>query len=80
MPLTTYLSQSLICAFLFYGWGIGLMGQVGSAACVPITIGIFAVQIAISRAWMKRYRLGPMEWVWRFLSYAQRPKMRRMEA
>jgi uncharacterized protein len=78
MPLTTYLSQSLICAFLFYGWGIGLMGHVGSAACVPITIAVFAVQIAISRAWMKRYRLGPTEWVWRSLSYAQRPKMRRM--
>ena len=79
MALTNYLSQSLICTFLFYGWGLGLIGRVGVALCVPLTLAIFTVQILVSRAWLRRFRFGPVEWVWRSLTYGKRQPMRRPE-
>jgi uncharacterized protein len=77
MALTNYLSQSLICTFIFYGWGLGLVGKVGTAVVIPLTLAIFVVQIVISGAWLKRFRFGPVEWAWRSLSYGQRQSMRR---
>lgn len=71
MPLTTYLGQSLICTFIFFGWGLGLIGRVGTALCVPLTLAIFAGQVAFAHVWLRRFRFGPMEWVWRSLTYAR---------
>jgi uncharacterized protein len=79
MPLTTYLTQSLASTFVFYGWGLGLLGKVGTARCIPLTLAIFAVQVLISHQWLRRYRFGPMEWVWRSLTYGRLPPMRRAE-
>lgn len=73
MPLTTYLSQSVICTFLFYGWGLGLAG-LGPWSGV-LVLGVFALQIAASTLWLRYFRLGPMEWVWRTLVYRQRQPM-----
>jgi uncharacterized protein len=78
MALTTYLSQSLISTAIFYGWGLGLIGKAGPAICIPITLGIFALQIQLSRWWLARYRFGPMEWVWRTLTYLKLQPMRRL--
>lgn len=80
MALTNYLSQSLICTFVFYGWGLGLSGRVGTALTVPLTLAIFVVQVLWSRAWLKRFRFGPVEWTWRSLAYGERQPMRRVEA
>jgi uncharacterized protein len=80
MALTNYLSQSLICTSLFYGWGLGLLGRVGPALCIPLTLAIFAGQILVSRSWLRRFRFGPMEWLWRSLTYGQAQPMRRAEA
>ena len=78
MALTNYLSQSLICTFLFYGWGLGLSGRVGTALTIPLTMAIFAAQLIWSPAWLKRFRFGPVEWVWRSLTYGERQPMRRL--
>jgi uncharacterized protein len=72
MPLTVYLSQSVIATFLFYGWGLGLSGSVGSAGCLGISTAIFALQIAACHLWLRRYRFGPVEWLWRALAYGHR--------
>ena len=80
MALTNYLSQSLISTFLFYGWGLGLSGRVGTALTIPLTLAIFAVQMLWSHAWLKRFRFGPVEWAWRSLAYGERQPMRRVEA
>jgi uncharacterized protein len=77
MPLTTYLSQSLICVTLFYGWGFGWAGHVGMAKCVGLCLAIFVVQIAVSHLWLRSFRFGPAEWVWRAIVYWKRPAMRR---
>lgn len=77
MPLTTYLSQSLVATFLFYGWGLGLSGQLGAAACLGIAVAIYALQVVGCRLWLARFRFGPVEWLWRTLVYGRAQPMRR---
>ena len=80
MALTNYLAQGLIYAFILFGVGpgLGLAGRIGSAAVVVICIAFFAFQTAFSHWWLARYRFGPMEWLWRTLTYGTRPPMRRV--
>ena len=68
MGLTTYLMQTLFGIFVFYGVGLGLLGKVGSAACVGIGIISFIAQLFISQWWMNRHTMGPVEWLWRSLT------------
>lgn len=75
MPLTTYLMQSLICTSLFYGWGLGWHTP-PPAACVGLGLAIFAVQIAIAHAWLRWFRFGPAEWLWRSIVYWRVQPMR----
>ena len=76
MPLTVYLSQTVIATFLFYGWGLGLSGKVGPAGCLGIATAIYTLQLVACRSWMRRYRFGPVEWLWRTLAYGRRQPMR----
>jgi uncharacterized protein len=76
MPLTTYLSQSLICTAIFYGWGLGRAFTLRSAACVGLALAIFALQVLVAQLWLRRFLFGPAEWLWRALVYLQRPPMR----
>jgi uncharacterized protein len=69
MALTNYLAQSLICTTLFYGYGLGWFGRVGPALGLLITVVIFALQIPLSMWWLRRFRFGPFEWLWRTLTY-----------
>jgi uncharacterized protein len=77
MALTSYLTQSIVLSAIFYGWGLGLFGRLGEAHAAAIGITIFVVQIAISAAWLRRYRFGPVEWLWRSFTYGARQPMRR---
>jgi len=69
MPLTTYVMQSIVGTFVFYGWGLGYTGEIGSAGCLAIAIAIFALQVVASHLWLRRFRFGPLEWLWRTLVY-----------
>jgi uncharacterized protein len=69
MALTNYLLQSVIGTTIFYGYGLGLYASWGPATDIPLALGIFACQVAISRWWLRRFRFGPAEWVWRSLTY-----------
>jgi uncharacterized protein len=80
MPLTTYFTQSLVCTFLFYGWGLGWGGKVGAAATVGIALVIFSVQVVIAQLWLRCFRLGPFEWLWRAAVYWKLPQMRNAPA
>lgn len=77
MAITNYLAQSVICTLIFYGYGLGLTGRMGAAAGVALTLAIYAVQVAWSRWWLRRFRFGPVEWLWRTLTYMRRQPMRR---
>jgi len=69
MGLTTYLGQTVFGILLFYGVGFGMLGKLGAAAAVGSAIAFYVLQILLARAWMTRFRLGPVEWLWRSLTY-----------
>ena len=69
MALTNYLLQSLICTTLFYGYGLGFYGKVGPSQGLGISVMIFGLQVVFSAAWLRRFRFGPVEWVWRTATY-----------
>ena len=75
--LTNYVMQSVLMVVLLYGIGFGLIGRVGNAACVAMSVAIFATQIAASAWWLRRFRFGPIEWLWRSLTYGRVQPMRR---
>ena len=77
MPLTNYLMQSIIACTLFQGWGFGLWGKVGPALGLLLAIAIFfLVQVPFSRWWLARFNFGPMEWLWRYVTYGRMPPIR----
>ncbi|PYE49188.1 DUF418 domain-containing protein [Paenibacillus barcinonensis] len=69
MSLTCYLLHSIIGTFLFLGYGFGLAEKVQPIHVVFISFGVYALLIVISTLWLKRYKSGPMEWIWRKLTY-----------
>lgn len=72
MAFTNYLMQSLIMTAIFYGGrGLGLYGTLGHAQLVPIVAGVWAFQIVFSHLWLRVFRYGPFEWVWRSLSHGK---------
>jgi len=73
MALTNYLMQSILLSFVFYG--LGLVGKLGSAAAVGVGLLLYAVQLLLSALWLRRYRFGPVEWLWRSLTYGRRQPM-----
>jgi uncharacterized protein len=77
MALTNYLMQSLICSLIFNGYGLGLVGKVAPTGAILLAVGIFGVQMVLSSWWLGRFRFGPMEWLWRLLTYGRWPTMSR---
>lgn len=71
MALSHYLSQSLVCVTLFYGIGFGLFGHVGYGAGTLMAMAVFLCLAMACRAWLRRHPQGPMEALWRRLSYGR---------
>lgn len=77
MALTNYLVQSAICAFVFLGYGLGLMGRVSPLVAAGMAFLIFALQLGASWLWMRRFAYGPAEWLLRAVTIAALPAWRR---
>ncbi|MFZ5823849.1 MAG: DUF418 domain-containing protein [Bacillota bacterium] len=77
MAFTNYLLQSVICTLIFYSYGLGLYGQVGPAAGLILSFLIYSLQLLLSRWWLARFRSGPLEWLWRSLTYRRLLPLRR---
>jgi len=69
--LTNYLAQSAICTALYNSWGCGLFGSVGPLAGLIPTVAIYAAQVSAGVAWLRRFKFGPAEWLWRVLTYGR---------
>jgi uncharacterized protein len=80
MALTNYLMQSVVCAFLFTGWGLCLFASVSPLAATGIAVAIFAVQLPLSAWWMRHHAYGPVEWFLRALTIGAVPPWRRARA
>jgi uncharacterized protein len=78
MGLTTYVMQAIIGTFIFYGYGLNLIGQFGNAVNLLIALGIFGIQIIFSKWWLHRFNYGIFEWIWRSATYLKwQPMMRK---
>jgi len=77
MALTNYLLQAMVMGLVLFGVGPGLAlaGKIGTVQVSGIVIGVYLLQVLFSRWWLGRYRYGPLEWVWRALTYQSRPAM-----
>ena len=71
MAMSNYLSQSIICTLIFYGYGLGVYGNLGPAITLILSLIIYRLQISLSDWWLDRYRFGPAEWLWRSLTYSK---------
>ena len=77
MALTNYLMQSLFGLLIFTGAGLGLIGKLSWSQVYLIVPPIWLFQLIISPWWLKHFYFGPVEWLWRYLTYLKLPKMRR---
>jgi uncharacterized protein len=69
LSLTVYLTQTLMFTTLFYGYGFGQAFRLGPAAVTGWAVAFFAVQVVACQRWSRRFRFGPVEWLWRSLTY-----------
>jgi uncharacterized protein len=69
MALTNYFMHSLICMFIFTGLGWGLFGKLQRYELLYVVFSIWMFQLIISPIWLKYFQFGPLEWLWRNLSY-----------
>jgi uncharacterized protein len=76
MALTNYLTHSIVCTLIFYGYGLGYFGKIGPAQGIGLTVLIYSLQIPFSNWWLGRFRFGPAEWLWRTLTYGKAQPMR----
>ena len=74
---TNYLGTSIIMTGLFYGWGLGLYGELGRAQLWLIVIAMWVLMLAWSKPWLDRFEYGPLEWLWRSLARGSAQPMRK---
>jgi len=77
LALTNYLLQSLIANILFMSWGFGLYGSVDAPVGVLIVVAVFLLQLFFSPLWLRYFQIGPVEWLWRLMTYGKRPPLLR---
>ncbi|TFG86773.1 MAG: DUF418 domain-containing protein [Chromatiales bacterium] len=69
MALTNYLAQSILCGLIFYGFGFGLYGRVTGYQLYGVVLLVWGLELLWSTWWLKHFRIGPFEWVWRSVTY-----------
>jgi uncharacterized protein len=79
MALSCYLTTSLICSTLFYGYGFGLFAKLQRYQLLYVVFAVWALLLIVCPIWLRHFRYGPMEWVWRSLTYWRRQPMRLRE-
>ena len=77
MALTNYLTHSLVGLFLFTGAGLALVGEMSRAQVYVVVLLVWLFQLWFSSFWLTRFHFGPLEWLWRALTYGRRPPLLR---
>lgn len=77
MGLTTYLVQSLVGTFLLFSFGFGLLGDYGAALWSALAIFVFGLQVVFSKWWLTNFYYGPVEWLWRSMTYLKLQPMKK---
>jgi uncharacterized protein len=76
--LSNYLLQTIVCTTIFYGYGGGLFAKVDLAWLLLPTVVVYGLEVPLSNWWLAHYRFGPAEWAWRWMTYRQKPGMKRV--
>ncbi|MGQ9426831.1 DUF418 domain-containing protein [Gilvimarinus sp. F26214L] len=76
MAFTNYIGQSVICTGIFYGYGLALFGQLDRLQLMGVVVAIWIIQIGFSLLWLSHFRYGPLEWLWRGLTFFRLPILR----
>ena len=71
MAFSNYLGTSILMLFVFHGWALGLFGELTRPALYGVALATCAIMLAWSKPWLAHYRFGPLEWLWRCLTYAR---------
>jgi uncharacterized protein len=80
MAFTNYILDTLICTSIFYGFGMGLYGKMSRVGQIEVVVAIWALQLVVSTAWLRYFRFGPLEWLWRSLTYRQLQPLKQSKA
>jgi len=76
MAFSNYILQTVICTTIFYGHGFGYFGSVSRTGQILMVFSIYAAQLVIAPLWLRHFRFGPLEWLWRSLTYGKRQPFR----
>jgi uncharacterized protein len=76
MAFTNYIMQTLICTAIFYGHGLGLYARMERREQILVVFAIWILQLVVSSIWLRHFRFGPLEWLWRSLTYRRMQPMR----
>lgn len=71
MAFTNYIMQTVICTTVFYGHGFGLFGSMERVGQFAVVVGVWIFQLIVSPIWLRHFRYGPLEWLWRSLVYLE---------
>ena len=71
MSLTTYITQSIVATTIYYAYGFGMYGKVDLSTGIWIAVGVFVIQVIFAELWLSKFRMGPLEWVWRKATYGK---------
>lgn len=74
---TNYLGTSILMLFVFHGWAFALFGELGRPQLYLVVLGAWVVMLAWSKPWLDRFKYGPLEWLWRCLTYGKKFPLRR---
>jgi len=69
MAFSNYIFDTVVCTSIFYGFGFGLFGKVSRTTQIQIVVAIWIAQLILSTVWMRYFQFGPLEWLWRSLTY-----------
>jgi len=77
MALSNYLVHSVVMTTIFYGYSLSLYAEVPRFWQQAFVLALVSLQLVVSPWWLRRFHFGPVEWLWRSLTYVQRQPMRR---
>lgn len=75
MAFSNYICQSIVFGLVFFGYGLGQFGKLRPAPVFALGVLVYVAQVQLSRVWLRRYRFGPLEWLWRTIMYGRRQPM-----
>ena len=78
MAFSNYIFDTVVCTTIFYGFGFGMFGKISRVTQIEVVMAIWSAQLILSSIWMRHFQFGPLEWLWRSLTYWKRQPFRKV--